>query len=331
MLACRPVSSRPPHRDSAPWSGHAWTIAPSLWFDRRPRKAPSGESFSAVVQDPSAGAITLRGVLRHETGPRADACVIIVHGLGGSYERPYCIAAALAAERAGMSSLRLALRGADRSGEDFYHAGLTADLEAATSSKALAGFQRLYVLGYSLGGHVSLRYASMPAIDPRVCGVAAVCAPLDLALSAQHIDAPKTYLYRRHVLAGLHEIYCAVAARKPVPTPPALALRAQSLRTWDNLTIAPRFGFADAADYYSQMSVGPRLSRLQVPSLLVQSTHDPMVPPWTYEPHLGAPLPRLEVRRLACGGHVAFPDRRWESGKPRAPLEDAILGWFAGL
>lgn len=246
-------------------------------------------------------------------------------------ERPYCIAAALAAQRAGLSCLRIALRGADRSGEDFYHGGLSADLDAAARSSALSNFTRLYVLGYSLGGHVSLRYATTDALSSRVRAVAAICAPLDLALSAQHIDSPKSYVYRRHVLDGLNEIYAEVASRKTVPTPLALARRAQALRTWDSLTIVPRYGFADVADYYCQMSVGPRLHELQVPSLLVQSSLDPMVPPWTYERHLARALPRLEVRRLACGGHVAFPRVRLQPDQPsstREILEDAVLAWL---
>ena len=313
---------------SMSWSAHAWTIGPSVWFDFRPRAAPASEAWSTTLEDPSSGTVTLRGALRREIGAAASSCVVIVHGLGGSIERPYCILSALAAERAGMSCLRLGLRGADRKGEDFYHGGLTRDIEAALASPQLAQFERLYVLGYSLGGHVTLRYATGERLDPRVRAVAAVCAPLDLSLSAQHIDAPGSYLYRRHVLSGLNEIYAAVAQHKPVPTPLAQTLRAQALRTWDSLTIVPRFGFADVAAYYSQMSVGPRLPELKVPSLLAQSTLDPMVPPWTYERHLAGSLPKLEIKRFDCGGHVAFPHLSFDVGQARAPLEDSLLAWL---
>jgi len=109
-----------------------------------------------------------------------------------------------------------------------------------------------------------------------------------------------------------------------------LARRAQALRSWDSLTIVPRYGFSDVSDYYARMSVGPRLRELRVPSLLVQSTLDPMVPPWTYEAHLATTLPKLCVRRLASGGHVAFPKVRFEPDSRRAePLEDAVLSWLS--
>jgi predicted alpha/beta-fold hydrolase len=309
-------------------SAHAWTIAPSIWSDLRPRAAPASEAWSTTLEDPAAGTVTLRGALQRTEGPGARTCVIVVHGLGGSIERPYCILAALAAERAGINCLRLGLRGADRAGQDFYHGGLTRDIEAAVASAGLAEFERIFVLGYSLGGHVTLRYATGKQLDPRVRAVAAVCAPLDLSLSARHIDAPGSYLYRRHVLAGLNEIYRAVAENKPVPTPLDYALRAQALRTWDSLTIVPRYGFEHVADYYGEMSVGPRLGQLKLPSMLVQSTLDPMVPPWTYEPHLTGSLPKLELRRIRSGGHVAFPPVSFEAGRPKGLLEDSLLAWL---
>ena len=272
--------------------------------------------------------MTLRGELRRESGSAGRHCVVVVHGLGGSIDRHYCIGAALAAQRAGFSCLRFGLRGADRQGEDFYHAGLIADLEAAIASPALAAFERLYVVGYSLGGHVTLRYA-IHQVDARVRAVAAVCAPLDLELSALHIDGASSYLYRRHVLQGLNEIYGAVASRGGAPTPLAQVARAQRIRDWDSLTVVPRYGFGSVAAYYASMSVGPRLPELTLPSLLVQSSVDPMVPPWTYERHLQNASPLLHVLRVRTGGHVAFPRVRWSSDPQKTRLEDHVMTWFA--
>jgi predicted alpha/beta-fold hydrolase len=309
----------------APWSAHAWTIVPNFVQPLLHREAPVAEPWSTTLDDPHIGTLTLHGALRRRAG--SDACLVVVHGLGGSIDRHYCITAARAAERAGISCLRIALRGADRNERDFYHAGLYADIQAAIASSALTEFRKLYVLGYSLGGHVSLRYA-MNVNDARVRAVAAVCAPLDLALSADHIDSPRAYVYRHHVLDGLKEIYTAAAQRGEVPTPLARVRRVKLMREWDALTVVPRFGFGTVDYYYGEMSAGPRLSSLLVPSLLVQSTIDPMVPPWVYEQHLAKPLPLLEVQRIAAGGHVAFPRVRWTEHGARAPLEDHIIAWL---
>jgi predicted alpha/beta-fold hydrolase len=308
-----------------PLAAHAWTIMPNLVHRLSPRAAPASEPWSTVLDDPRVGAVTLRGRLRARAD--GDACLIVVHGLGGSPDSPYCAQAAWAAERAGMSCLRISLRGADREGDDFYHGGLAADLEAVVASADLRRFARLYVLGYSLGGHVSLRYALAPN-DARVRAVAALCSPLDLGLGQQAIDRTRALIYRHHVLNGLKQIYTAVAKKRDVPTPLSRVLAVRTLREWDDLTVVPRYGFHSVDDYYAEMSVGPRLSQLQVPALLVHSTLDPMVPPWTYEPHLQRPLAKLTYHPIASGGHVGFPANVRLGERGPGVLEDQTVGWL---
>ena len=308
-------------------SSHFWTLAPRLRHAVRPYPDPPAVGWSATVEDPVSGRVRLSGKLRDRGG---DELLILLHGLGGSADSHYLRRGAPAVEAAGVSSLRLNLRGADRSGEDFYHAGLTADLAAALASPELARYRRIYVLGYSLGGHVTLK-AATEGLDPRVAAVAALCAPLDLALSQQAIDSPRAALYRRYLLAALADTYGAVAARGPGswPAPSAAeAARIRTLRDWDDRVVAPRHGFTGAADYYGRASVGPRLPELTVPALLINSTRDPMVPIDTVRPSLAAPLPRLTVRLLDAGGHVGFPaaiDTGLEEGMG---IEAPVIRWL---
>jgi hypothetical protein len=313
--------------------GHLWTIAPNLRHRVRPHRAPDGASWSTSFEDPRLGALTLRGVLSQppaEASTRREDLVLLVHGLGGSPDSQYVVRAAQAAARAGLSSLRLALRGADRHGEDFYHAGLTADLEATLASPALAEFRRIYVLGFSLGGHTTLRYALAPS-DPRLRAVASLCAPLDLGAGAQAIDQPGAYAYRRYLLRGLLEIYEEVATRRSVPTPLPVAREIATMREWDARTVVPRFGFTSADDYYTSMSVGPRLGELAVPALIVAAEHDPMVPAPTVRPALERPPPQATVRWLDRGGHVGFPRRALlDLDRPASgDLYDQLIGWLA--
>jgi predicted alpha/beta-fold hydrolase len=301
-----------------PVSGHLWTVGPTLAHRVRPQQAPASQPWQTTLHDAALGTLTLRGLVRHFDGARA--CLVVVHGLGGSPGGFYCVQAARAAEAAGLSCLRMALRGADRAGEDFYHAGLTADLTAALASEALQRYERLYVLGYSLGGHMSLRHALAPS-DPRLRAVAAICPPIDLTRSTLAIDSRRASIYRRHVLSGLNEIYAQVASRRPVPTPLARVLAARTIREWDSLTVVPRHGFDDVDHYYRSMSVGPRLAELALPTRIVHSSHDPMVPGWTYQDHLArAAGTRLVVELLDRGGHVGFP--------AGARVESRTLEWL---
>lgn len=302
--------------------GHLWTVVPTLRHLVLPRRAPA-EPWQTTLHDPRVGPVRLTGHLLAPAG--ADDLVVIVHGCGGTPESHYCHTAAHAAAATGMASLRLALRGADDLGDDYYHAGLTEDLHAALESPALARFARVFVLGYSVGGQMVLRYAT-ESRDPRLCAVAAICPPLDLDVCCRSIDG--TRLYRQWVLSGLKRMYRAVALRRPVPTPLAQVEKADTIRAFDSLTMVPRHGFADVTDYYARSSAGPLLGRLEVPALLVAAERDPMVPLATYHPWLGAASPALDVRRTAAGGHLGFPaDLDLGVAAPRG-LEHQVLGWL---
>ncbi|WP_434423575.1 YheT family hydrolase [Nannocystis pusilla] len=301
-----------------------WTIGPNLRHRLLPHAAPAATAWSTTLHDRRVGPVRLTGALARLPGARE--LVVLVHGLGGAIDSSYVIKAARAAAAAGLDSLRLSLRGADRSGEDFYHAGLVDDVTAALQSPALADYARVYVIGFSLGGHMTLRWAMAPS-DPRVRAVASVCAPLDLAAGCAAIDQPRSAVYRAHVLAGLREIYAAVAARRPVPTPMPAIHAVTTIRAWDRLAVVPRHGFCSVDDYYASESAGPRLRALALPTLIVAATGDPMVPAATVAPHLRE-LPSHVSARWVAGGHVGFR-AGVDLGLGDAPgLEPQILAWL---
>jgi uncharacterized protein len=235
--------------------------------------------------------------------------------------------AAQAAEQVGLSCLRLDLRGADLSGEDLYHAGLTADLAATLASPELGGFERLFLLGFSLGGHVALRYAAESA-DPRLGGVAAVCAPLELAPAQRAIDQRWRRPYRSYLLRRLGRIAVPVAARGRLPVPLSQALAAHTLREWDARTVVPRFGFSGVEDYYRRASVAPLLPGLTLPALLVAAPHDPMVPVSAIEPAARRAGDALELRWVEGGGHVGFPSGLRLGVDAPPGIEGQVLGWL---
>ena len=119
-----------------------------------------------------------------------------------------------------------------------------------------------------------------------------------------------------------------MAERRPVPTPPAQARRIRTLRAWDDAVVAPRHGFTSAQDYYDKVSVGPRLGKLALRSLLVASEHDPMVPLNTLRPWLDRASPSLEVQVVPDGGHVGFPAGLDLDEDAPPGLENQVIGWL---
>src|SRR5262245_50954978 len=92
-------------------SGHVWTVGPALLTRLRPPHAPPGRPFRTALSDPLVGKVHLSGILSEVEG--SDTLVLIVHGLSGNALSSYCTYAARAVARAGFSSLRLSMRGAD--------------------------------------------------------------------------------------------------------------------------------------------------------------------------------------------------------------------------
>jgi uncharacterized protein len=319
-------------------AGHYWTLQPfvkqrwgaSRWFLAPPSAGAGdragGERWSGHVQDARLGRISLSGLLDVPLG--SSTLLIALHGLGGSHGSPYLVPAVAAAAARGWACLRPSLRGADGSGEDFYHAALTADLHAALASPALAAFTVIHVLGYSLGGHLVMRLAA-EALDARVRSVAAVCSPLDLGRSVDAIDRPACWPYRHYVLRQLKRGYAQVALRQPVPTPIEQINRIATIRQWDACTVVPRHGFSSTADYYERASAAGSLNALRVPALLVNAEQDPMVIAGAVRPALSGASSSLDVRWLRAGGHVGFPPATDLGERAPLGLEPQIMSWLA--
>lgn len=307
-----------------------WTLYPFLAHRIRPIRPPEPSAWSTTLEDPDVGTVKLTGALREHPGSRD--LVIVIHGLGGRIDSYYCLRGASVADEFGCSTLSLALRGADRGGDDFYNIALRADLAAAVASPELAHYERIFVVGYSMGGYVTLHFARDP-LDPRVKAVAAACTPLDLLAAQRYIDSWRPWFYRQHVLNGLKSIYAACAERgeRALPSDPAEVAAVRTMYDWDRLAIAPRYGYDSPEDYYQELSICPHLADLTIPALLVAGESDPIVPPMTIRPYLersGGIGEAFQVRWVARGGHVAFP-RALDLGYGSVPgLEPQIMQWF---
>jgi len=309
-------------------SGQLWTVGPAALALVRLPEVPPFEPFRLEVEDPTVGRLTLTGALH--SPPATRTLLIALHGLGGSAESSYMRYFARSAVAAGHACLRLNHRGAERQASDYYHAGLTVDLESVLAARELAGFEQVGVVGFSLGGHVALRYAAERpgSTDQRLAAIAAVCAPLDLDRGATALDAPGSWLYRQYLLPGLRSHLDAVEKLRPVPCDRARRARVGGIREWDGLVVAPRWGFASAEEYYERASVAPILDRIRLPTWIIESENDPMVPVWTLESALSRVSPTTEVTWTPRGGHVGMP-RDLDLGRPGPRgLHAQLLAWM---
>jgi len=306
-------------------SGHYWTLRQFFRNFGAPSVGHARQRWTHAARDEQGRDVELSGTLL--CGASSDELLVVLHGLGGSIESRYMRRACCAAHRASLDCLLLNARGAGDSAGGVAHAGLSADLALALKSPRLADYRRIYLLGYSIGGHIALRYASL-APNPRVCAVVAICSPLDLAESVRAFDAPALSVYRHHVLSGLVGSYRRWARQGQVPVPLSELSGVRRIRQWDERVIVPAHGFSSASEYYETCSAGRILADLEVPALYVGARLDPMVPQSSVAPALANAPSRLQVHWSALGGHLAFPDDL-SLGVPGAlGLEAQCLGWL---
>lgn len=312
-----------------PYNGHTATILPWLLSHTQHFAHPDPTPFR-VKFDEGGVDITLYGELDHVEG--AQGVVVAIHGLGGSAQALYCHQISAAARARGLACLRISCRGAQQRGEGLHHAGLYQDIARALASPELADFAWMGVIGCSLGGHMAIRLSEAQH-TPRLRGVVALCPPIDLAHVTHHMGKPKQWLYQRHVLQGLLELYPALVARNRDPVPLDRMMRVRTVCEWDALLTAPCFGFHDVWHYYEDQSVSTRVHSLHHPTLVAASPHDPMIPSQGFE-QLAARNPEgLHAHWIPFGGHIFFPRRSSIEGLN--PQPDRVFGqcvqWLTDL
>lgn len=305
-------------------SGHYFTLRQHFARLAEPGLPANLRRWVQPGLDQHGLAMQLSGAFAHASD---HELLIVLHGLGGSIASRYMARALHAAIARGVSCLLLNARGAGDSSGNIAHAGLIEDLHNVLSADSLRGFERVYLLGYSMGGHVALRYASH-APDPRVQSVAALCAPLDLAANMRAFDGAFLNPYRPYVLGGLAAQFARYASSGRAPISVERVRRIRRIFDWDREVITPVFGFESPWAYYERCSAANTLDRLQAPALYVGAKHDPMVPYDTVRAALQRHNDKLSVVWAEVGGHLAFPARFSLGGPAELSLEAQCLSWL---
>jgi len=237
--------------------------------------------------------------------------------LGGSVDGVYVRGMAETLRAAGWDVLAWNYRGCG--GEEnrlmrSYHSGESDDLRAVVGHAA-GGYEAVALVGFSLGGNISLKFAGEATVPSVVAAVVAVSAPVDLASSARRLDQdPGNRLYRRLFLKGLIGATLAKARRFP-ELGERLAGRdgvasVRTIREFDERITAPVHGFADAADYYERSSALRVVEGIRVPSLLLNARDDSFLDEPSFPEEVARAHRFLFLEAPRHGGHVGFVDFR---------------------
>ena len=238
-----------------------------------------------------------------------DRLVILSHGLEGNAEQGYVRGMAAAANAASWDALAWNFRGC---GDDpnrlvrLYHSGATEDLKPVIEHAA-ASYSRIALIGFSLGGNLSLKYLGEAPPHPAVIAGVAISAPVDLAASARMLDQRwSNRLYLRRFISSLIAKVEAKALRFPEQIDARGSRALRTFQEFDDRYTSRLHGFRDAADYWQQASARQYLHQITVPALLLNALDDPFLAPECF------PFPEAEQNRClfletpASGGHLGF-------------------------
>lgn len=302
-------------------NAHAQTLF-STFFRKPPRLERQRETLAL----PDGDFLDLDWLLPEGWVP-SQPLVLVVHGLSGSSESHYVLGLQHALSQQGWGSVALNCRGASGRPNDLpraYHAGSSDDLR-----QVLLHMQHRYpqaplaLVGYSLGGSMTLKLLGESEAGLRLFAGVAVSVPLLLSVCADRLDRGFSRVYRQHfmktLLANWEQKRLHLERRGSVEA--AERIRAHLARApfnsfwrFDDELIAPLHGFRDVHDYYGRSSARQYLRHIDVPTLLIQADDDPFMTLDILPRH--DELSRyIRLERCQRGGHVGFI----EGGSPAAP------------
>mgnify|MGYP001362422423 CR=1 FL=1 len=262
---------------------------------------------------------------------------LLSHGLEGSMEAIYIRGMAHTLHQAGWDVLGWNYRscgGIENRLMRSYHSGESDDLRHVIAHAAQS-YEKIALVGFSLGGNISLKSVGEQMAHPFVKAAVAVSSPVDLASCALLLDEnPRNKLYLKRFLDTLKAKTLAKACRFP-------ELRdrlngrdgvnaVRTIREFDNRITAPVHGFADAEDYWARASALPHLAQIQIPSLLLSAKDDPLLGAASFPEDIARHSPHFHLEAPTHGGHVGFLDfqaglQPWSERRVRMFLDNLGL------
>ena len=319
MPLIAPSTYKPPTRL---WNGHLQTIIPALF-----RKV-SVNYVRERIDTPDDDFLDLDWGFSDLLTPRSsllapeNPLVVLSHGLEGSSTSTYLAGMVHHLTRSSFDCLAWHYRSC--SGElnrqqRFYHIGDTGDLHHVLQHARTKGYQTIYLMGFSAGGSVTLKYLGEQgnAIDPTIQKAVTFSVPLDLIGATRRLEQWDSWVYNYRFNRTLKRKVLQKAAVMPDTFSTDAVRKARSVREFDALFTAPMNGFRDVTDYYTQSSSLQFLPAIAIPTLIVNAKNDPFLSPECFPEALARELPNVWMEFPEAGGHCGFPPKI--SGSPDRP------------
>jgi len=277
---------------------------PRKWRARRILGRLDSESLVLVAEDGTR----LLAELDRARGTGSTALVVLVHGWEGSSRSSYLVTTAAGLLAQGFDVLRINLR--DHGDSHHLNPELFNSTRSPEVASALQGFvddqdyQRLFLVGFSLGGSFVLRIAADRGAELGLDACVAICPPTDPARAMDALNSG-FFVYENYFFRRWHE-----SLRRKLDCFPQLdyaddLARAKTLDDLNQLLIPRHTIYDRVEDYFAAYAlVGERLSTLSAPAYLIAARDDPIIP--VSDLARIDPIELLHIETCRYGGHCGF-------------------------
>jgi uncharacterized protein len=315
---------------------HAQTIVSSKHFPRRRAFREESALYESRLFEVEPGTSVLLKC-RWQSERRAAPTLLLLHGLEGSTDSLYVLGTAQKAYRRGFNVVGMNMRncgGTEHLAATLYHSGMTDDIRRVILEELTGreGLSEIFLTGFSMSGNMVLRLAGDygTRAPTALKGVAAISPSIDLDSCAAALERRGNALYRWSFVSHLRDRVRRKGRLQPGTYDTQTLRRVRTIREFDERITAPHGGYRDASDYYARTSSRPVIGDIRVPTLIIHSADDPLIPVEPFHDEAIAANPEVLLVITRRGGHVGFLSDRAE-GEDRHWAENRLVEFFDSL
>ena len=243
----------------------------------------------------------------------SNKIAIVLHGLEGSSNSNYVKSLTQVLNDNKWDVVAVNFRGC--SGESnrllsSYHSGKTDDLSRVIEYlEEQYNYESFNIIGFSLGGNVTLKYLGQneDTFSKKIMAAVTVSVPCDLKGSSESIAKFWNKVYMQRFLISLKK-----KSHIKLKQFPDSFLKKENIDNvknfydFDNMYTAPAHGFKDAFDYWEKSSSKQFINNIKVPTLLITATDDPFLSESCIPVKEANNNKNFALEITKHGGHVGF-------------------------
>lgn len=241
---------------------------------------------------------------------KSNRLAIISHGLEGNSNRKYVIGMVNALNKNNWDALAYNFRGC--SGEPnrlvkSYHSGYTDDMaEVIQYAGKKQKYKEIALIGFSIGGNMTLVYLGRDNVDPMVKKAAVLSVPCNLKDSSECLSRLKNRIYMKRFLIMFHKKIKAKMAFMPEQINDAGFKEIKNFKDFDDRYTAPIHGFKNALDYWKKCSSNQFIPDIKIPTIIINAKDDPFLSESCYPVEESKSNKNITLEIPGSGGHVGF-------------------------